>query len=621
MKGDQPNVAGFLPGIEEARRLRRVEKCTDPIIFTSFLPVNFLLSQSQTSILTAVGHGYLQLPYTEEELDQVSRSLAPLNDIQLKDIIINFCQLRSPVRESFHAFKGRIREIKNREASDAEKDQAFRQAFAHYEAELRRDAGGFPEILREYKRIITHYKSDDPGSIEYIETIQEENFVSFLPSDNDEAQTGSYVQKPWEVLFLDDKPYELAALHKVLGERNIHYRIATTVAEAKKYILEDEMNKIAVVVADYRLIEADNNGWKIPRMQPEQGYDFLMWLSQQDRYTAMVALSGLSKWFLMDSFRQKQVNVKVYSKGGLLGGGARMFVDDIEDLGNKIFETLLSLPTTAVWKTQLKKYYKWLRLECTYSDKIEQWVSDQAEAIILRLDHQLQSIHNTTSKEDRYQRLNIPDPPGRSMENLPTEDEVDLEKLDLFKLRLAYRRVLIYYHIMGTIELNIVAKIFNYGSAAAKVIDNKGQESKDFEYLGGKKQVLSIQAISEGDIPFNILVEEKLWLKHKMGIQIEKAQVSINEVYELLGFYLEQAKKKIPGFDKLPAFKDAFTSGKSAAAIDKDLDHLLKQLSASNPALRDELITRLFPVLDDISLFMHPVNSYDRFAKTLNKYR
>ena len=55
----------------------------------------------------------------------------------------------------------------------------------------------------------------------------------------------------------------------------------------------------------------------------------------------------------------------------------------------------------------------------------------------------------------------------------------DANKIDVFKLKLIYRRVLIYYLIKGTIPINTVAKVLNLGSADAQVRDSSNNLSDD----------------------------------------------------------------------------------------------------------------------------------------------
>ena len=62
-----------------------------------------------------------------------------------------------------------------------------------------------------------------------------------------------------------------------------------------------------------------------------------------------------------------------------------------------------------------------------------------------------------------------------------------------------------------------------------------------------------------------------------MGIEINKAQVSINNLYEWLQFFFEKAVFEMPELNKLPDFKNVFASGKSTVGINKDLNKFLKQ--------------------------------------------
>lgn len=137
-------------------------------------------------------------------------------------------------------------------------------------------------------------------------------------------------------------------------------------------------------------------------------------------------------------------------------------------------------------------------------------------------------------EKERNKYLKLTDSAGKATEVF--DGEFDLRKIDSFIQKLVYRRVLIYFLIKDTIPIHTITKILNLGSADAEVRDNKNVLTNDQDYKGMKKQVLSFQGIKESDIPYNILIEEKVWLKHKMGIEIVNAQFAINQLYELLEF-------------------------------------------------------------------------------------
>ena len=173
----------FGNAIEYVKYLRRIEKNNEPIIFTSFHSANEILLKSNTQIITAIGHGFIQLPYSKEKYEEVVNDLEPLNEIQLQDIIINFCRVRSSISEGFHIFKGRLREIKGMDISLTEKVTLLNEEFVKFEIELIRDVGQYPEIIVEYKRVISLFNADNIDTIDLIDLENEETFSKYLPAD------------------------------------------------------------------------------------------------------------------------------------------------------------------------------------------------------------------------------------------------------------------------------------------------------------------------------------------------------------------------------------------------------------------------------------------------------
>ena len=54
----------FDTGINYVKYLRRVENFAEPVLFTSFFSLDEILQKPNTQILTAIGHHFLQLPYS-----------------------------------------------------------------------------------------------------------------------------------------------------------------------------------------------------------------------------------------------------------------------------------------------------------------------------------------------------------------------------------------------------------------------------------------------------------------------------------------------------------------------------------------------------------------------------
>lgn len=534
-------IIQFEDGISYVKYLRRIEKNVEPIIFTSFYSEEKILERRNTQIITTIGHGFLQLPFNGEKYQEVIDKILPLNEIQLQDIIINFCQLRSSVRESFHIFKGRIRDIKGRNDSLSDKNKLFLTEFENYEKQLLKDVGNYPEIIIEYKAVISKYNPNDLKSIELIEEVQEEQFVTYLPAENDTNVELSSEKKSWKVLFLDDRPSELKSILEILDEKNIEYETAKSCDEAKAIIESDiQSNKISVVVSDYRLFEPQIGINTKPRMQKEQGYDFLLWLNDQPRYNALVALSGLSKWFLMESFRKNRINVKVYSKVGLLGGGAKLFVDDLEYLGNQYSEIVNSQPKAELWnnnqykdkeKTELKSaslkpYYVFHRNNVDYLTN-ENKINQDAEKVARELEYAI----DKNSDFNFVSLLSIKGNTTSTMKgHLPETEYED------FILKLIQRRVIFYLLLKGFYPYSIYSMLRN-----GEKLELDFKDDKLINRLKATPNMLAIQA--ETDIPYGLLMEEKYFLQHHMNLPIYNIAEMMDQTYSIINSVLTKHLK------------------------------------------------------------------------------
>ncbi|MFN8353694.1 MAG: hypothetical protein U0Y10_04590 [Spirosomataceae bacterium] len=533
-KGETNCSFSSLQGIVFAKYLRRVEKRKNPIIFTSFLSPDQLLSKPNTSIITAIGHGFVRMP-EEHKLDDAINAVSVLNEIQLNDIIINFCQLRSSVRESFHAFKGRIREIQGLAISAEDKNLKFEQEFDAYERELFKDVGEYPQIIAEFRRIVNEYRQSSEKNIGLIENIQEETFARFLPTEDDEDNEVESTKKPWKVLFLDDKPTELESILEHLRKRKIGFGIAKTCGEAKVFIEADTLNMFTVVVSDYRLFE-ETSDWAKPKMQAEQGYDFLMWLSKQNRFSSMIALSGLSKWFLMDSFRKYQVNVKVYSKNGLSDGGAKLFVDDLEYLGDRQFNVLCSQPKATTWHKNiekkdkiisypLKSYYVFHRNHPCY-ESVENELNRDAEKIAREIEYALDAQSNSFAP--------IISTNGNALTNM--KGKLDEDEYAVFQLKLLYRRIF-YYLLLKGFNRDAIARMLHKG-------DTDTEKEMSEQLIRQVPYYLGVQA--EGDIPYRLLVEEIYFLQHYMSLPIYESALLMDQTYVIINEYINKHLAKSP---------------------------------------------------------------------------
>lgn len=551
----------FKNGIEFAKYLRKNEKCKDPIIFTSFLSLGQVLRNvSNAQIIQAIGHGFVRLPYTEEELKEVSASVKSLTEIQLTDIIINYCQIRSAVRESFHVLKGKLSQLQNSKEDKTIIANKVITLFENYKHDLKRDVPDYPQVVNAFDAIIQRFDANDLSTLDAIRNQQEETLTAYLPAEDDKEEERSSISKNWEVLFLDDRPDELLPIFEILEKRGIQYHITTTAAEAEAKISEDLLNKITVVVSDYRLFEPEIKDIPNPRMQPKQGYDFLIDLSKRnDRYNALIALSGLSKWFLMESFRKEQIDVKVYSKGGLLGGGHKLFVDDIEHLGEIQFEVIKSFPKSDTWSIgqidkrgtkdeTIKSYpmmpiYVYHRKHKDYS-VYEEEINKKAEKLARELEFILEKGNplNFTSMTSIF---------GEATTTFKNDIEKDYPT---FIKRLLFRRVFLYLLARGGFNKNAITSLIQYGKILPLEVKVKKSDAMENGKNSAKKDnggfitestikniIMNCAIAPESDLPYNILLEEKYFLHHYMQLPIYDMSKMLDQSQTLINSVLNKA--------------------------------------------------------------------------------
>lgn len=575
-------------GIEYARYLRRNNN-KFPIIFTSFESIEDILKRENSSIINAIGHNFIQLPMSNKDKNSIINNTFELNGIQLADIKINYCGVRSALSNTFHEFKNDIKAIKNKEINDKAKVTEIKKVIEKYKVILIREYPDNSALLYEYNRITRLFKQSDLATIDLL-LVDDKSLANTIPTEEEDVPK-ELIQYSWEVLLLDDNLLEIDDVIKEIESRNIIIHKAQTVKEAKEIINLDVNNKITVAIADYRLYEDPSKDHK--KMQTEQGYDFLIWLSQQNRFTARIALSGLSKQFLMDSFRKYSANVKVYSKTDLVHNGVNIFIDDIVESGNYFEDVKNSIPTASNWR-HLKPYYIAYK-KLPNADSIENYISQKANEIIDTIKHQIE-LKTFRSELDKWQQCRdyiIDCTVGDTQSNFDNAKYKDIteENLDSFYAKLINRRVLIYFLIYDVIDKEVLSWLLSNGvvSKEGNLPDTNSQ----------KRQVFSNQSLKESDIPLNILLEEKQWLS-SMGINVNGYKVELSNFHSLFeSFFKSYGNPRI-----IKAYQNHFTDKKSIKHIKNNIQKFLIDILASNP--KEEGLS----FISDLEKIVHKISSH-----------
>jgi hypothetical protein len=512
-----------LKGIETVRYLRRVKKVRNPVVFISFLPLELILRKTGSQILTAVGHQFLRLPYHPEELTNLFNKCQPLNDFQLGDIISNFCGERSAFSEAFHAYKNKLRALLNQSVEDPKSEKDFiREEIGAFGKFLSEQFYPYSGIFQTYNQAIQSFPDDSILQAKEFINQTDNLYVKFIPAEQDEPEEIAPSKRAWRVLFLEDEPASIAHVLNEFKKRELSYVVCQNVEDAKKEIESDGNNEITVVISDFRLMESPSAEWPSGRMQSEQGYDFLYWMTIQKRYNALIALSGLSRQFLTDSFRKQQLDIKVYSKNEL-DSGAKLFVDDIEYLGDHYFDLVVHQPD---WKKD-GEIYRTFRLSNNFQAK-EKDISQRAFTAC-------KDIYATVFHSQNIDGLvfNLLSEYGNAQQNF-TENDTDEEKEEKLITKLVLRRIALYCLSIG-LNKDITAALINWGNTTKNISDSNS-----------KQVYIKLYIKTASDIPHRILSEERRWLQQEMGIPIYEMSQLLDAALPILNQFLENIVNSKP---------------------------------------------------------------------------
>jgi hypothetical protein len=541
-----------LYGIEFVKRCVRAEyQKKEPILFVSFLDMDDILTEPSREIIIAVGHNVEELPTNPERWLMTLQTALPLTELQRIDVLYNLCNVAGLIGEVVHRMKGQIRTLLARDAQAARLEEVIESGLNDAFGLL----GNTPENNAIKERMLTDLRAKVLDGVSDV--------LSFLDRCGEDLQSldaryreespnrATYRNQryPWKVMVLDDEPESLEPILRSLHTRGIATIVAASVSEAENAIKEDYYNEIVVAISDYRLLE---NHKGIIRQQRKQGYDFLFELGKQDRFTRLVALSGLGRKFLLESFRHYNTRVEVFSKDDLRTPSAlNLFADRIEDLGTEVYESLCSQPLGKGWRS-LRPFYIAHRQSDDYQSN-EQEISGRARRYVRRIS----SIFKG-NQEDLF--LN---PSLEKLDNLQSDltakDPYSEQRMNAFKNKLIARRIALWLYFVMDFERSKIFAALHGILDVEIILDEIRKELQDEGNKNGANWAAEIEqnaksrlenrikplfnnlALSLSDFPLGMLAEEKRWFKYDMGIdQISERKEQLDQVFCFVQVGLER---------------------------------------------------------------------------------
>ncbi len=513
-------------GIKIAQRLR-LHNVKAPVFIYSFLPEAYLVKHQNALIMKSAGHYFIQIPEGYKQQFEIKK----LTDMELFDIQLHYCDPAGLIRTIWHQKHAAIQKA-NLDEGKSYLYGLFSQ-MKSVEGLNTAMANGINEVKNRLENI------NDPEELRlFLDEVTERHFTKHL--DKNENEFNVVYSGGWDVLVLDDNPDQVETIISALKsvDMNLKIHLATNYDEAVSIIEDDIFNRITLVIVDY-VLEDEKGYCKQP-----QGYAFIEWLNQKERFNEIILLSGQSRTSILSIFKKFGIHVSYKRKTELSGGLFTDFIEEIIEKGNETFEALLCQPVSGSWNFSLANFYKHYRSDPEYKHE-EIRISKEATRYIKQIEFYLnlktgddvagwfntllsEGIIIPPFKDIRKEKLRY-DAKKNLTAPLPLKYEVNDEFYETFKTILVIRRIVIWLKSQRKIK-----KWATLGDLIFKGILHPAHSDD-----GNGKNLMTYSCVSDKDFvsgfPSRILVEEKYWLRRLLGVNYNDPESDI--VKEKFVFY------------------------------------------------------------------------------------
>ncbi len=363
-EGEEVNRTDFY-GIEFAKELRRAG-VKNKILFTSFCDRKYLSLDPRHTIINTVGHDFIQLPTTPEQIQQKLKKRSALNTESLYICQQSYCSNHALIDSLTHSLR-----------SKQHTDDAYKEKLRQI---LRDIALLFPSVdtLNDFdSQFLTLNDKNLELAINYVERVGMR-----AKAENPEEGDAEYLDKPlhtYDIVWLDDEATEKDLIYQKLTEQGIKVHLVSTVPDAIEILEADNVKtrpSIMLAIVDYRLLE-EVDGLSIE--QDHQGYEFIKWMIAQKQLIKILPYTSISRTiqnYLSAGYSVKLRGIPKRLTDPNSDAGAAYIVNEAIALANENWERITTQPTSGKWK-YLKDTYRKIVTSPQY-DELEREISERA---------------------------------------------------------------------------------------------------------------------------------------------------------------------------------------------------------------------------------------------------
>ena len=342
-------------GFTVAKILRLEKKLTCPIIFCSFME-NFNRKEFPDSkILGRPGHYFLRLPDQKPQFEKYLR----IDEDLLEDINGDLFDTQQFIRNIVHDIPGALRKrIDKKEIKNPEKVFIVLKNLLKPIRELFSAKGLSRNFDSIEKKICTTIENTiNQSGFEY-NLIDSNDFLQLITPDEHE-DIKDWVERKWQVLFIDDEKLTGEKMARFFKERKITCHTAVSATNAFEILKEDAKDRtlISVIISDYRLYEngdSDSDSRKWQKMQGLQILKHVYYESDFKNHYAYVMFTQKGSVIKTQITKQQKFQILWFNKRDVLGGGDHsfnIFCNRIIEIGDKAYDRMHPIPRSKVWKT------------------------------------------------------------------------------------------------------------------------------------------------------------------------------------------------------------------------------------------------------------------------------